>query len=188
MARSSAGERGALTVFKAITWVVYALATAAIIILAFGFVLALMGASANSAFSAFIYEWSDVFLGPFKGMVAPTKTGTGVVSWNALIAIAAYAVMAWLVGMVLDWVSGRLAVARSSRGGGVVAASSPATAAPPARPVAPAPAQPPADAAAAQPPQRPEPSPEPQVTPDAEDAQPSPSATVAAPDEPSAER
>jgi len=183
MARSSAGERGALTVFKAITWVVYAVATAAIVILTFGFVLALMGASANSAFSAFIYDWSDVFLGPFKGMIAPTKAGAGVVSWNALIAIAAYAVMAWLVGMVLDWVSGRLAVARSTGRGSVVAAPT-ATTPPPARPAAPTPAQPPAEVSAPQPSQQPGPEPQPQVPP-AEDAQPAPSAPAAAPDEPS---
>ncbi len=112
MPDSNAGKRGVLTVLKAITWIVYAFATAAIIILAFGFVLAMLGASTEAGFSAFIYEWSVRFIGPFEGMVAPTKTSAGFISWNALVAVAAYAVLAWLVGMVLDSISRSLGAAR----------------------------------------------------------------------------
>ena len=163
MADSNAGKRGVLTVLKAITWIVYALATAAIIILAFGFVLAMLGASSEAGFSAFIYEWSLRFIGPFEGMVAPTKTGAGVISWNALIAVAAYAVLAWLVGMVLDSISRSLGAARIASTAPVAQPPTPAQAPTPA-PVAPGP--PPAAAPQPEPaaPTTAEPTPAPEPT------------------------
>ena len=43
---------------------------------------------------------------PFKGMITPTPTGGGgVLAWSILIAIAAYAVLAWVLGMILGAIS-----------------------------------------------------------------------------------
>ena len=139
-------------VLKAITWLVYAIATAAIIFLAFGFVLHALGANPAQSFAAFIFKWYDVFLGPFKGMVARTQLGgIAYLSWNALIGIAAYAILAWLVGVVLDWISRRIRVDSASQRMSREPQSAPvatAQSAPVAEPAAPAAAAPSAPAAA----------------------------------------
>lgn len=108
MADSAAAVTG-LKIFKALVWVVYAIATAAIIIIAFAFFLLMFNASTEAGFAEFIYNTGIRFADPFMGMIEPTElSGGGVISWSALIAIAAYAVLAWLVGSVLNAVSRRI--------------------------------------------------------------------------------
>ncbi len=99
-------KRGALNVFKVITWIVYALAVAAIIVLAFAFVLLMFAAKPTAGFAEFVYRIAAEFMDLFKGMITPTKLDNGgVIAWSMLVAIAAYAVLAWLVGMALDAIS-----------------------------------------------------------------------------------
>ena len=64
MAESSGGVAG-LKFLKALVWIVYAIATAACIILAFGFVLLMFDANTSAGFAEFIYSWSLKFAGPF---------------------------------------------------------------------------------------------------------------------------
>ena len=155
----SAAERGFLTVLKIITWIVYVLAFAATIILAFGFVLAMLGASPTAPFSAFIFKWSLRFMGPFAGMIPSTPLANGgAIVWNGLVAIFAYMVVAWIVGLALSAVSRRLNVERAAvsqprtpqQPTASAAPAQPAVAAQPAQPAAPArpvaPAQPAAPA------------------------------------------
>jgi uncharacterized protein YggT (Ycf19 family) len=97
-------ERGALGVFKFFTWIIYALAIAAIIVLAFAFVLLMFGAK-PTGFAETIYNLGNGFMNPFKGMITPTPIGGGVLAWSILIAIAAYAVLAWILGMILAAIS-----------------------------------------------------------------------------------
>ncbi len=98
-------ERGALGVFKFFTWIIYALAILAIIVLAFGFVLLMFGAK-PTGFAETIYTLGSDFMNPFKGMITPTPIGGGgVLAWSILIAIAAYGVLAWVLGMILTAIS-----------------------------------------------------------------------------------
>ncbi len=100
---------GALKVVKALIWLVYAAATAAVIILAFAFFLLMFRANPATPFVAFIYKWGAWFSQPFYAMIPPTKLPNGgTIAWTALFAIAAYAVLAWLVGWALDTVSNRI--------------------------------------------------------------------------------
>lgn len=117
-----AGNRGAvagLSIVRAIVWLVYALASVAIIVLAFAFVLLMFDANPNNSFAVWITQWGSAFAGPFVGLIRPTPlTNGGVVAWSLLVAIAAYAVVAWLVGLLLGTVSGSLSRARRGRSGG----------------------------------------------------------------------
>ncbi len=98
-------ERGALGVFKFFTWIIYALAVVAMIVLGFAFVLLMFGAK-PTGFAETIYTLGSDFMNPFKGMITPTPTGGGgVLAWSILIAIAAYAVLAWVLGMILGAIS-----------------------------------------------------------------------------------
>ena len=98
-------ERGALGVFKFVTWIIYALAIAAMIVLAFAFVLLMFGAK-PTGFAETIYTFGSEFMDPFKGMIMPTPIGgDGVLAWSILIAIAAYGVLAWILGMILSAIS-----------------------------------------------------------------------------------
>jgi hypothetical protein len=116
--RANPAETGALTVLKAITWVVYVFVSAAEIFLAFMFFLELLGANPDQAFVQFIYRWGNYFLRPFKGIFPPTLVGAhAFINWNALVAIAAYAVLAWLIGMALGSISRRLSIDRAAEAG-----------------------------------------------------------------------
>jgi len=100
-----------LKVLKAVVWIVYALATAAIIILAFAFVLLIFDADTSAGFGKFIADAGSFFATPFKGMIDPTELSNGgSISWSALVAIAAYAVLAAIVGAALNAISRRIYV------------------------------------------------------------------------------
>ena len=134
MSNDGAGVTG-LKILKGLVWFVYMLASAAMIIIAFAFFLLLFDASTKSSFVEFIYSWGMFFAGPFVGMIEPTKLANGgVVSWAALFAIAAYAVVAWIIGGILNAISS--SIYKKSR---AQAAPAPVAAAPQPQ-VAPAPA------------------------------------------------
>ncbi len=95
-----------LKILRAIVWLVYMLASAAVIVIAFAFFLLMFDASAEASFVAFIYEAGLRFSQPFIGMLEPTElTSGGEISWTALFAIAAYSVLAWIIGSVLNSIS-----------------------------------------------------------------------------------
>lgn len=137
-----AGNRGAvagLTIVRAVVWLVYALASAAIIVLAFAFVLLMLDANPNNTFAVWITQWGSTFAGPFVGLIRPTPLSNGgVVAWSLLVAIAAYAVVAWIVGALLGTVSGSLSRARHGRSEAVGVRSIPSGDIGPAVPAAPA--------------------------------------------------
>jgi len=102
-------ETGLLTALKAVTWVVYVLVSAAEIFLAFMFVLQLLGANARQVFVEFIYRWGGMFARPFKGIFAQADLGkVAFINWNAIVAFAAYAVLAWVIGLALGAVRRQL--------------------------------------------------------------------------------
>lgn len=70
-----------------------------IILLAFRFVLALLGANPNNAFANFIYNTSHPFVAPFFGLFSynVVKDGVGHFELFTLIAMAVYAVLAAIV-------------------------------------------------------------------------------------------
>jgi hypothetical protein len=128
-------ETGLLKVLKAVTWLVYMIASAAEIFIAFMFFLQLLGANAAQPFVAFIYRWGSLFARPFKGIFPPTVlTEKAFINWNAVVAFAAYAVLAWLVGMALGTVRRNLRKQQSAMAAEGAPANGPATPSQPAAP------------------------------------------------------
>lgn len=69
------------------------------ILLAFRFVLKLLGANPNSGFVEFVYSVSSPLTAPFRGIFsAPTTEGdvtTSVFETSTIVAIIVYAIIAW---------------------------------------------------------------------------------------------
>ena len=65
------------------------------VLLAFRFVLKLLGASTYSGFTNFIYSVSDPLALPFAGILGITSTSASVLEWSTLIAMSVYAVVAY---------------------------------------------------------------------------------------------
>lgn len=100
------GLRILLGVGKVVVAIMYVYCVAAIIFIAFGFFLLLFGASPDASFSNWIYSAASGFMEPFAGMFSDTELSGagGAFSVAALFAIAAYAVAAWLVHMLYEWI------------------------------------------------------------------------------------
>lgn len=69
------------------------------IVLAFRFVLKLLGANPNAGFTNFVYALSAPFAGPFSSMFHATTTKgvetTSFFEWSTLVAAIVYIVIAW---------------------------------------------------------------------------------------------
>ena len=66
-------------------------------LLGFRLFLKLVGANPSSGFANFIYSLSGLFANPFIGVVNPSISGTSIMEWSTLIAMAVYAVVVWLI-------------------------------------------------------------------------------------------
>jgi uncharacterized protein YggT (Ycf19 family) len=189
-------------ILRAFVWVLYALAIVAIVALAFSFVLALFGANQTVPFAKVVADLTSRFMNPFQGLIPPTPTGkTGVIIWSALIAIAAYAVAAWILSLLADWLT--VGIERSASGNarrrqaqqpavvqapiaagavaGAVAGAPPVATEPPAYPVIPPVVQPVAPQPMPQP-VAPQPAPMPAEAP--AEAAPAPAAPASMPPQP----
>jgi hypothetical protein len=77
--------------------VVWWVAGILLILLAFRFVLALLGANPANGFANFIYDTSHPFVSPFFGLFnySVVDNGVGRFELYTLVAMAVYAVLAW---------------------------------------------------------------------------------------------
>jgi len=79
-------------------------------LLAVRFLLRLLGANPEAAFTAFIYRLTEALLSPFEA-VFPTQNVEGAVfEWTTLLAIVVYALVAWAITALVAAVSPRAAV------------------------------------------------------------------------------
>jgi uncharacterized membrane protein len=88
------------------------------ILLALRFVLKLIAANPNAGFAVFIYGITGVFVVPFTGLVATWFSGETILEVTTLIAMAVYALLAWVVVRVIPIVAYRASartVTRSTR-------------------------------------------------------------------------
>ncbi len=65
------------------------------VLLAFRFILLLLGANAQSGFVNFIYTLSSPFSAPFAGIFGVTNESGVVFEWTTLVAMAVYALVAY---------------------------------------------------------------------------------------------
>ena len=74
------------------------------ILLLLQFGLKLVGADPTNPFAAFLYAFAGFFLYPFQGIVPSTKLGphgNAIIVWSTLIAMAIYALLFYLVKLLL---------------------------------------------------------------------------------------
>ena len=64
-------------------------------ILAFRFVLKLLGANLRAGFTDFIYDISYPFAAPFLNVFSTTRVEGSVFEWTTLLAMAVYWLVAW---------------------------------------------------------------------------------------------
>src|SRR4051812_26872365 len=88
----------ALSIGRALVWLVYAFAVAAIVIATIAFFLQLLGANPNAGFAQWIYRSAARVTAPFRG-IFPTHavTDDSYVDVSLLFAIIMYAIFALLV-------------------------------------------------------------------------------------------
>lgn len=81
---------------------IYYLSGALEILLLIRFVLRLTGANPANAFAGFIYSLSSIFVAPFATLFsAPAIEQTRIFDVNTLVAIAVYALLAWLAAKLV---------------------------------------------------------------------------------------
>lgn len=77
------------------------------ILLAFRIVLSLLGANINSEFGSWIFNNTDSLVAPFQGIFpSPDLAGTFVIDSAAIFALIVYAVVAYLLGEVVQALDG----------------------------------------------------------------------------------
>jgi glucan phosphoethanolaminetransferase (alkaline phosphatase superfamily) len=95
---------------QSIEYVIYFLFGVLEILLAFRFVLKLLGASVSSSFVNLIYGLSGVFTFPFEGIFrmwfGQGSETTSVFEPSTLVAIIVYAIIAWGIVMLIRIFSG----------------------------------------------------------------------------------
>jgi hypothetical protein len=75
-------------------------------LLAIRFVLHLLGANPQSGFASFIYSITAPFMAPFANMFGQPSLAGSVVEFNALVAIAVYALIAWVLAKITWLIAG----------------------------------------------------------------------------------
>jgi hypothetical protein len=82
--------------------VIYFLSGALGVLLLLRVVLRLFGANPNNEFAQVIYGLSNPFVAPFDNLFGnPVPGRSQVFETNTLVAIVAYALLAWLVGRLI---------------------------------------------------------------------------------------
>lgn len=82
------------TIFRAYQLIWYVLGVMEVL-LAFRFILRMVGANALSSFVMFIYNVTNPLVIPFQGIVRDYVYITGVIEWATVIAAFVYAILAW---------------------------------------------------------------------------------------------
>lgn len=65
------------------------------VLLAFRFVLKLLGANPSTGFVSFIYSVSGLFVAPFTAVFPISSEGGSILEWSVILAGIVYAVIAW---------------------------------------------------------------------------------------------
>jgi hypothetical protein len=89
------------SILSQIVWLV---AGIILILLAFRFVLSLLGANTGNSFAQFIYNTSHPFVSPFFGLFNYNNVQYGVSRFEiyTLVAMAVYAAVAWLLAYLFS--------------------------------------------------------------------------------------
>ena len=95
---------------RAVVWFFYALILVQVLLLLTAFVLRLLGASTDAAFTRWIYRSSDRSMEPFRGIFPSTEVGeVSVLDTSLLFAAVVYVVVALVLDLALRWLAGKAA-------------------------------------------------------------------------------
>jgi uncharacterized protein YggT (Ycf19 family) len=104
-----------LRISRIIITLLYAWTIFGIIVLSLRFFLLMFSANTGVPFVTFIYETSDSFLAPFRGIFPAREFGaTGYVDVSALFAIIIYLLIAWGVSSLIKWVDHKISISIES--------------------------------------------------------------------------
>ncbi|MBX9697852.1 MAG: YggT family protein [Acetobacteraceae bacterium] len=73
-------------------WYVLALAEALLLL---RFILKLLGANPNAAFTQFVYQLTNILVAPFAAVFKTTAVSGSVFEWTTLLALGVYYAIAW---------------------------------------------------------------------------------------------
>jgi len=91
---------GVAKVMDYLQWVLFALE----MLFLLRFVLMLVGANPDNPFAQALYNFTGFFLAPFEGIVPSTMLGTkgnAVIEWSTLVGMAVYALVFYLIRLLL---------------------------------------------------------------------------------------
>lgn len=95
----SPGETKTLFTITRILWYVFYVIEA---LLAFRFILKLLGANPGAGFSSLVYNLSSIPLAPFRFVFNNNAVGNSVFEWSTVLAMIVYWVLVWgIVKLVL---------------------------------------------------------------------------------------
>jgi YggT family protein len=100
LTKAQARKYGVAKVMDYLQWVLFALE----MLFLLRFVLKLLGADPNNPFAEALYNFTGFFLYPFLGIVPSTKiglNGNSVIEWSTLIGMAVYALVFYLIKLLL---------------------------------------------------------------------------------------
>lgn len=98
-----------IKISRAISYVAYAYALIASLVLGIGFVLLLFGANSTTPFVQFIYKTGAEFLQPFRGIFPVHQVSeTGYFSASALFAITMYLIGAALLQSLISYITAKM--------------------------------------------------------------------------------
>jgi YGGT family protein len=98
--KARARKYGVAKVMDYLQWVLFALE----MLFLLRFVLKLLGADPNNSFAQALYNFTGFFLYPFEGIVPSTTigpNGNGVIEWSTLVGMAVYALLFYLIKLLL---------------------------------------------------------------------------------------
>ncbi len=112
-ARARAAEESSTPLFlkvgRGVVWFVYAIVVVIIVVLLLAFVLRLVGASTDAAFTRWVYRSSESAMRPFRGIFPVREVGeVSVLDPSLLFGAVAYIVLATGIDALYRWVGQRL--------------------------------------------------------------------------------
>jgi uncharacterized protein YggT (Ycf19 family) len=92
---------------RALTYLVYAFAIVALIILLLGFFLELFGANPDAPFAEWLYRGLRRVMAPFRGLFEPVALdGRAVLDVSILFAMLVYGIVALALHAFIEWLTG----------------------------------------------------------------------------------
>lgn len=97
-----------VTIARGVSYLAYAWVIVSLVILAFGFVLQLLGANPDAGFTQWVYRHLEDVMEPFRGIFPQASTSSGfTLDVSVLFAMFVYSLLALGVRSLIDWLTYR---------------------------------------------------------------------------------